>query len=197
MTSYWQGDSRWGKETIGVDAKMAASGCVVTTLTNLVNLLTNKKLTPLEVLQKLNGTPGVFVDASGSKPGNLMVWPKALALYGLACDEAIASGTDHGDALHEFAGHLVDADADLAGALAGAMVGGAAAVRVDINGDGLGDHTIACVRRDGNLFVCDCSALAKLIELDENLENATIKWGSTPHPYRAVGIRAVYLPDPA
>lgn len=195
----WQGAAPHGGETIKVIEKMRAAGCVITA----AGILRNRVLarggvvawSTMDTLRFLRATRGALVDANGREPGDLMAWDVACREMGFACNPAVASAPDHEDAMHEFAGHLVDPNADLSGALAAAMVGGFAAVRVDVDGDGKGDHTIACVERDGDGFKCADPALGDYVTLDANLENAAMRWNGRPHPYRAVGVRAVYLPS--
>lgn len=191
---YWQGGRPWGKELIAPGVTFAGNGCVATTAAILISMITGKTVTPMDVLTRLRETPGALVDGKGKAPGSLMVWPVLLATYGLVCDEAIAAAPDHSNALHEFAGHQVDANADLAGATAAALVDGFAALRLDIDGDGKGDHTVALVGQEGDAFMISDPALSDIIPLDANLENADIHWGAKPHPYRVVGVRAVRRP---
>lgn len=195
MPTIWQGAQPHGGERIIQPAGpfMRDAGCVISTGALLRAWLRPDlpALSVLEVLRLLQLTPGALVDGNGH-PGPLVFWPKAALVFGLACDDAIAHVPDHADFQHEFGGHSVDPNADLAGELAEALVDGAAAVRVDVDGDERGDHTIACfARTDDGLFLCSCPALCSIIPLDANLENASIKWNGRPHPYRATAIRAV------
>ncbi len=198
--SFWQGREPWGNEIIHVgggdgEPRMRKAGCVITTAALLLNRLRGSAMDPLQMLRLFQRTPGILVAADGVTPGDLVVWPAACKALLLQCDDAIAAAADHENNWHEFSGHLVDPNADLAGELAKALEGGGtAAVRVDINGDGKGDHTIACYGRVGDAFLCDCPALARTITLDPNLEQNDVYWGAAHRPYRAVGIRAVYLP---
>lgn len=188
---YWQGARPHGPELIGPGVKMSGSGCVITSAAIIISMLTGKTVTPMDVLAACRQVKGALVDKKGNAPGTLMSWPVVLKHFGLNCGEALtALATLEG--IHDFGGNKVDANADLAGALAAAMVGGLAAVRIDHNGDGKGDHTIACVGRssDGG-FVCSDPALGKLITLDARLEKKDVFWGPVQKRYRAVAIRAV------
>lgn len=187
---YWQGAPAWGKELIAPGVPMARSGCVISTAAILISMLTGKLVTPLDVLTVCRSLPGALVDKTGKAPGPLMVWPVVLKHFGVKCDDAVtAIPTLEG--IHDFGGQQVDANADLAGELASALVDGLAAVRVDHNGDGVGDHTIACVGYDTRGFHCSDPALKTIIILDPNLENPDIYWGPVQKKYRAVAIRAV------
>lgn len=189
---YWQGGKPWGRELIAPGVTMARSGCVIASAAILVSMLTDKTVTPMDVLSACRTVKGALVDKNGRAPGSLMVWPVVLQHFGCACDDTIAA-TEGLEGVYDFDGRKVDANADLAGALAAAMVGGLAAVRVDHNGDGKGDHTIACVGRDDDGgFVCSDTALNTFITLDANLENPEVFWGPNQKRYRAVAIRAVY-----
>ena len=187
---YWQGGAPWGKEFIAPGVSMGGSGCVITSAAILVSMLTGKTVTPMDVLTMCRNTPGTLVNSRGRAPGSLMVWPVVLKVYGLTCDDAV-NAVPGLEPTHDFGGSRVDANADLAGELAAAMTRGLAAVRVDIDGDGKGDHTIACVGRDGDGFLCSDPALKKLITLDANLEKPDVFWGPQQKRYRAVSIRAV------
>lgn len=188
---YWQGSEPWGKEFIAPGVTMGGDGCVISTAAILITMrLNGRVVTPMDVLHTCRLTPGALVDSKGNIPGSLMVWPVVLKAYGLKCGPSISSVPDL-VGMHDFAGRQVDANADLAGALAEAMAMGVAAVRVDVNGDGIGDHTIACVGRDGAGFVCSDTALKKFITLDANLEKGDVFWGPKQKRYRAVAIRAV------
>ena len=195
MPTVWQGAQPHGGERIHLPTGpfVRDAGCVISTGKLLRDWLRPDLLsmTVLEVLRLLQTTPGALVDGQGHT-GALVYWPVATPALGLACDDAVAHVPDHVDAQHEFGGHTVDPNADLAAELAGALTTGGAAVRVDVDGDERGDHTIACfARTDDGLFLCSCPALCSIVTLDANLENASIKWNGRPHPYRAVGIRAV------
>lgn len=203
VETVWQGASPHGSEHLPNGGPTCANAaCVVTTAKILrrANRPDLPHMTVLEVLRLLENTPGAFVDSQGRSgvPGAfLMDWAKAAPALGLECDTAVAHVPDHEEAQHEwFGGHLVDADSDLAGMLAEALVDGGAAVRVDVDGDGKGDHTMAGVLRKGSLYVCSDPALASLVDLDENLEAPLIKWNGRAHPYRVVGIRAVRAATP-
>ena len=188
---YWQGGKPWGPEFIAPGVSMGGSGCVISSAAILISMLTGKTVTPMDVLTMCRKTPGALVDKKGKSPGSLMSWPVVLKAYGLKWDDAIDATPDL-EGIHDFGGHKVDANANLAGALAAAIAdGGLAAVRVDIDCDGKGDHTIACVGRDGTGFVCSDPALGKLITLDANLEKPDVFWGPKQKLYRAVSIRAV------
>lgn len=182
-----QADSRWHEMLIRSSLRYGSYGCVASTWHFLVATLLGKVMLPPEGLPVLRAYPFALVGPDGQKPGDLVSWPGACKGSGLVCDETVAAAADHDDKLHEFHTHLVDANADLAGTLAAAMVGGFAAVRVDNDDDGKGDHTIACVGRDGDGFLCADSAYGDTFTLDENLENAK-------RNYRATAVRAVYLP---
>ena len=169
---------------------MGGSGCVITSAAIIISMLTGKVVTPMDVLTACRNTPGALVDGKGRSPGSLMVWPVVLKYFGLKCDAAVDSTPDL-LGVHDFGGRRVDANADLAGVLAAAMTNGLAAVRVDIDGDGKGDHTIACVGRSGDGFLCSDPALKKLITLDSNLEKPDVFWGPKQKMYRAVSIRAI------
>ena len=189
---YWQGGKPWGKELIGPGVSMGSSGCVITTAAITISMLTGKVVTPMDVLTACRQIKGALVDNKGNPPGSLMVWPVVLKHFGLKWGDALtASATLEG--IHDFGGQKVDANANLAGELAAAMVGGLAAVRIDHNGDGKGDHTIACVGRDGAGFVCSDPAINKLITLDANLEKPDVFWGPQQKKYRVVSIRAVHV----
>lgn len=188
---FWQGGAPHGKELIAPGVSMGGSGCVITSAAIIISMLTGKTVTPMDVLMMCRATRGTLVDSKGKTPGSLMVWPVVLKHYGLKCDDAVNSTPDL-VGIHDFGGSRVDANADLAGALAAAMANGLAAVRVDHNGDGKGDHTIACVGRDGDGFVCSDPALGKFITLDANLEKPDVFWGPQQKRYRAVSIRAIF-----
>lgn len=189
---FWQGGKPHGKELIAPGVTMGASGCVITSAAIIISMLTGKVVTPMDVLMTCRSVRGALVDGKGNAPGSLMVWPVVLKAYGLKCGDALtALPTLTG--IHDFGGQKVDANADLAGELAAAMVGGLAAVRVDHNGDGKGDHTIACVGRDGPGFVCSDPAINTLITLDANLEKDDVFWGPNQKRYRVVSIRAVHV----
>lgn len=188
---YWQGGSPWGREQIAPGVSMGGSGCVISSAAVIVSMLTGKVVTPMDVLTLCRQTPGALVDRRGRVPGSLMVWPVVLKAYGLSCDDSVASVPGL-EGLHDFGGQRLDANADLAGELASAMALGLAAVRVDIDGDGRGDHTIACVGRgDDGGFECSDPALNTVITLDANLEKGDVFWGPRQKLYRAVAIRAV------
>lgn len=194
----WQGAQPHGPDHLpNGGPTLANAGCVVTTARILRQALRPDLgvWSVRDVLRHLAATPRCFVDGKG-RPGMdgsyLLDWAFAAPALGLECDQAIAHDYDHGDAQHEWTGgHLVDANADLAGAFASALVDGAAAIRVDVDGDGQGDHTIAGVYRSGDLFVCSDPALASLVTLDENLEAPLVRWNGRLHPYRVVGVRAI------
>lgn len=192
---YWQGGKPWGPEQIAPGVSMGGSGCVITTAAIDLSMLLGKVITPMDVLTMCRHTPGALVDGAGKSPGSLMVWPVVCKAFGVHCDESIASVPGL-EGIHDFGGHKVDDNADLAGVLAAAMTHGLAAVRVDIDGDGKGDHTIACVGRDGSGFVCSDPALGKTITLDANIEKADVFWGPKQKFYRAVAIRAIWLTKP-
>lgn len=187
---YWQGGKPHGKALIAPGVTMGGSGCVITTAAILVSMLTGKTVTPMDVLTMCHNTKGALVDSKGQAPGSLMVWPVVLKYYGLKCDESVAAVAT-AEGIHDFGKNKVDANVNLAGALAAAMVDGLAAVRVDHNGDGKGDHTIACVGRDGDNFVVSDPALNTTFNLDANLEKPDVFWGPNQKMYRAVAIRAV------
>jgi len=190
---FWQGGKPWGPEFIAPGVSMGGSGCVISSAAIIISMLTGKTVTPMDVLTVCRQTTGALVDKKGQVPGSLMVWPVVLKHFGLKCDEAVAAVATL-EGIHDFGGHKVDANADLAGALAAAMVDGLGAVRVDIDGNGTGDHTIACVGRDDlGGFLCSDPALGKVITLDANLEKPDVFWGPQQKHYRAVAIRAVRL----
>lgn len=188
---YWQGGAPWGKELIAPGVTMGRAGCVISSAAIIISMLTGKTVTPMDVLTVCRSIKDALVDKDGKAPGSLMVWPVVLKHYGLKCDDSVASlATLEG--IHDFGGQKVDANADLAGALGAALVDGLAAVRVDHNGDGKGDHTIACVGQDERGFLCSDPALKTIIVLDANLENPDVFWGPNQKKYRAVAIRAVH-----
>lgn len=187
---YWQGGKPWGKELIAPGVSMGGSGCVISSAAILISLIKGKVVTPMDVLTACRTLKGSLVDKNGKAPGSLMVWPVVLKHFGLSCDEAMASTPDL-VGIHDFGKHKVDANANLAGALAAALVDGFAAVRVDVDSNGTGDHTIACVGRDGDGFLMSDPSINTLITLDANLEKPDVFWGPKQKWYRAVAIRAV------
>jgi hypothetical protein len=189
---YWQGGKPWGTEQIFTGVSMGGSGCVISSAAIVLSMLLGKVITPMDVLTMCRKTPGSLVNSRGKSPGSLMVWPVVCKAFGVLCDESVA-GVPGLKGIHDFGKLKVDDNADLAGTLAEAMTHGLAAVRVDIDGDGKGDHTIACVGRDGDGFLCSDPALGKTITLDANLEKPDVFWGPKQKLYRAVAVRAVYL----
>jgi len=189
---YWQGGDPWGKQLIAPGVTMGGSGCVISTAAVIISMLTKKVVTPMDVLTACRQIRGALVDSKGNAPGSLMVWPVVVKHFGLRCDDSV-SAVPSLEPVYDYGGQKVDANADLAGALAAAMAGGMAAVRVDHNGDGKGDHTIACVGRDGDGFLCSDSAIKATITLDPNLEKPDVFWGPSQKRYRAVAIRAIYI----
>lgn len=189
--TYWQASPAWSRAVIAPRGKitslhLGAEGCVVSTGAIIRQAATNLPTTPLDALALLADHPGALTDTG------LVFWPEAAKALGLVAGDAIAWKADAASdvhEMHEFAGHIVDANADLAGELAAALIDGFAAVRVSTDGSGLGRHTIACLGIDGTRFVCSDPALARIVLLDENLEAPDVHWGATPRPYRAVGIR--------
>jgi hypothetical protein len=156
------------------------------------------QIDPTRALAKLRMAPGALVTADGKPGGDLVSWPAAAIAMGYVAGDAIAHVDDHVDAFHEYGHKLVDPNADLAGALAAALVSGLAAVRVDVDGDGLGDHTTLGVERAGDGFLCWCSAIGASFVLDENLEcgDRSVRWGAkgAGPGYRVVGIRPLFIP---
>ena len=189
---FWQGAKPWGPEQIAPGVSMGGSGCVISTAAIDLSMLLGKVITPMDVLTMCRHTPGALVDREGKSPGSLMSWPVVCKAFGVHCDDAVEAIPGL-EGIHDFGGRKVDANANLAGALAEAMTHGLAAVRVDIDGDGKGDHTIACVGRDGPNFLCSDPALNTVISLDANLEKADVFWGPKQKHYRAVAIRAIWL----
>lgn len=189
--SFWQGARLWRDEIIRVRVLMKNGGCVATTATLLRNRLLGMNTTPLDTLSILRHSPGCLVDADGNEPGDLLAWPASAKALGLVADVAVAAAANN--VHHELVDHTIDPNVDLAQALAAACLVGGAAVRVDVDGDGYGDHTIACYTRlaDTGEFLCDDPALGAEIRLDPNLEAPTVRWGGAS--YRAVGVRGIRL----
>ena len=189
---FWQGAKPWGPEKIAPGVSMGGSGCVISTAAITLSMLLNRTITPMDVLTMCRKTSGALVNGKGKPPGSRMVWPMVLKAFGVKCDDSIASVPGL-KGLHDFGKNRLDSNENLALALAEAMTRGLAAVRVDIDENGTGDHTIACVGRDGPSFVCSDPAINKLITLDANLEKPDVFWGPKQKLYRAVAIRAIYL----
>lgn len=189
---YWQGAPLYGKELIAPGVSMGRSGCVITTAAILFSMLLKRVITPLDVLVMCRKTLGSLVDGEGKAPGALMSWPVVCKAFGVKCSDSISAVATL-EGIHDFGGHKVDANHNLAGALAEAMVQGLAAVRVDHDGDGKGDHTIACVGRDGDNFVVSDPALNTTFNLDANLEKGDVFWGPKQKRYRAIAMRPIFL----
>lgn len=179
MKVEWQGARPWRNEPCGHGPSLVgAAGCVFFSLIHLVRTLTDaKELDPLDALARLRRVAGAFVDASGSKPGDLLDFAVAAPIFGLAAG-AVVAGKPGSPALRA--------------ALVAALRDGGAAVRVSVDGDDVGDHTIAATSRTGSTIVCADSALAGWVELElPQLEALDVFWGARHRPYRVTAVRQI------
>lgn len=170
----WQGASPWGKQKLGNgDSTIGGAGCVLTCLCEAARLFkTRPLLTPDEANEKLLGVEGAFL-------GSNLVLAKAAPAFGLECPEAgwVQAQPGHPSLKDAFDHGLVD--------------GVAAFVRVDMDGDGQGDHTILAVGRRDNAIDCIDPALAQHVLLSWPSLEVGVRWGKRDVMYRVVGFRPV------
>ena len=181
----WQNDARWGSLMCGHGpGRIGDVGCVLSSLTEAANRFTPRNLNPATLNMVLQKVPGAFVDGTAAaNPGDELVLPIACGQVGLECGESLLAPAGSSS--------LVDA-------LKAALGDGGAFLRIDINGDGKGDHTILAVRDIGHVIECTDSAWPRqegvaggyaMISWDGL--SAEVWWNKTFHTYRVVGVRAV------
>src|SRR5574337_675712 len=170
----WQNAKPWGSQKLGNGSStIGGAGCVLTCLCEAARLFGTKPLlTPDEANEDLKDVDGAFL-------GSELVLAKAAPVYGLECPTGgwVQAEPGHQSLKDAFEQHLVD--------------GVAAFVRVDIDGDGKGDHTILAVgRRDGAIDCLD-PALAQHVYLSWPSLEVGVRWGKRDLTYRVVGFRPV------
>lgn len=177
----WQADKRWRGAQLGHGpSKMGASGCVLFALLHAAERLrTLPAIDPVACNDLLRAVPGAFVDGSGEHPGDLLYLPKAATVFGLVVDQATNGKPG---------------EVHVAAALSDALRFGLAIVRVTVDGDDRGDHSILATQWGASGVECVCSALADVVTLERPSFSApSVHWGSRPAPYRMVGVRPIRL----
>lgn len=180
-----QADGRWSKLQLGNGpSHIGAAGCV---LTSLVMAARELGVAPDMIPPHAN----TKCLAAGAFTGDALIVPKAALAVGLIADADPSTGTPCHPSLH--------------GAIVKALADGVAMVRVDLNGDPQGDHTILAVREnDDGSFQCLCPAVGPMV-IGADLR-ATVDWGRhegegaarhwvpSIRVYRVVGVRGVRKP---
>ena len=173
MVPLYQADKRWSGIILGHGpSTIGRAGCVLVSLTVAARTLgTRPDLLPPHL--------NVAAVVAGAFAGDELIVPRAALACGLLADEhAVMAEPGH---------------ASLVDAVAKALATGLALLRVDINLDGGGDHTILAGAIGSGGVDCVCPAVGR-VRLSPALE-ATVSWGKAGvKKYRVVGVRGVRRP---
>lgn len=182
--TFYQGDSRWGTLPTGHGpSHLDATGCVTCALTEAANLWAGRSLNPATCSALLQRVQGAYVDVSGMHPGDNLVLPVACLALGLECDSVVTGSPT-----------------TLANAIRGALAvdAGGAFLRLDVDGNSTGDHTVLAIHDLTTHIECTDSAWPKQTGVAQGycaLEwadlTAEVTWGKKPRIYRVVAVRPV------
>jgi len=182
MTPLYQNDRRWSSLMLGAGpSTIGRAGCVLTSLTMAARELgVRPDLLPPHA--------NVACTLSNAFVGDELVVPQAALALGLLADEAV---------------HGLPGDPTLATELLQRLMRGMAILRIDIDLNGTGDHSILAVSRnqDGTIN-CLCPAVGR-VALGADLmatvdwghkDKVTTRWVPDLKKYRVVGVRGLARP---